>query len=126
MGFVKNLVLLIVVVAVIGLVAYDPTRTIMHDVFVYTVAPAFISAKDSITGSLWWQQYQLAIVVPPVFILGIFLTAMYYKGKIHMWQWGAKKAVETAYGTKQPAPAPTPLAAAPIPIPVEPEAKPTA
>ena len=109
MGFVKTLFLIIIVGAIIGLVAYDPTRMAIKDAFAYTVIPAVSSGVASITGSVWWQQYQLAIVTPIAVILTGFLVSMYYKGKIRMWQWGAKKAVETAYGTKQPAPAPTPL-----------------
>lgn len=108
MGFVKTLVLLLIVVAVVGLVAFDPTRIAIGDFIVYTLAPAVASGVNSIIGSAWWATYQLAIVTPLVFCLGIFLTAMYYKGKIKMWQWGAKKAIETSYGIKQPAPAPTP------------------
>ncbi len=113
MGLLKTLFLIIIVAAIVALVAYDPTRIYIKDTFVYTVIPAFSSGVASITGSVWWQMYQLAIVAPIVCIVSVFLTAMYYKGKIKMWQWGAKKAVETAYGTKQPAPAPTPLATAP-------------
>jgi len=114
MGFIKTVILIAVIGTIIGLVAYDPTREYLKGVCIYTIAPAATQGYLSIVQSEWWQMYQLAIVVPPAFILGIFLTAMYYKGKIKMWQWGAKKAVETAYGSKQPAPAPTPLATAPL------------
>ena len=109
MGFIKTLILIIIVATIVGLVAYDPTRLAIYGFFEVSVIPAVSSGVAAIAGSVWWQMYQLAIVAPIVCIFSVFLTAMYYKGKIRMWQWGAKKAVETAYGTKQPAPAPTPL-----------------
>lgn len=113
MGFFKTLIILLLIAGIVGLVAYDPTREAIKNYWLYSLAPALESGRLSIVQSEWWQTYQIYIVAPPVFLLGVFLTAMWYRGKIRMWQWGARKASETAYGLKglprepaEPEPAP--------------------
>jgi hypothetical protein len=109
--------LFFIILAHAVLLAVDWTRPIVFNAYV-TVGTMFLAGVASVGASEWWLMYGVYITAVSCLSMGIFLTAMYYKGKIKMWQWGAKKAVETAYGSKQPAPAPTPLATAPI-IPEE-------
>lgn len=109
-------VALIIALAIIAvLLAYDPTRPIVFGVAL-TLWAAFLSGVNSITASVWWQLYGIYIVAASCLTVGIFLTAMYYRGKIAIWRWGAQKASDMV-SQRQPAPAPspTPLATTPTP-----------
>lgn len=121
-----------IVLSLAILLAIDWTRPMVFSTAI-GLGEAFMAGIASIGASVWWQLYGIYITAIGMFSTGMILTALYYKGKIKMWQWGAQKAVETAYGTRQPAPAPTPTPLATAPAPtvaptpiVQPEKKPEA
>ena len=102
------LCLAIVLIVLLALTAYDPTRPMVVGTFV-SIGQALWFAKESVTQSLFWQQYGFWVGVVGTGIIMVTLTALFYEGKIAIWRYGAKKASDLV-ASRQPAPAPTPTA----------------
>ena len=98
--------LIVTLVSISVLLAYDPTRPTVIGAFL-SLWTAILSGVNSITASIWWQLYGIYIVAASCLTVGIFFTAMYYRGKIAIWRWGAQKASDMV-SQRQPAPAPSP------------------
>lgn len=121
MGFLKTVFLIILFCTIVGLVAYDPTRTAIKDVFTYTIIPAVSSGVTSIAGSVWWQMYGIYIAGTATFFTGIFMTALYYKGKFKIIRSSVHEGAKAiGWQTTPPPQTPSPIVQ-PTPIPVEPK-----
>ena len=121
MGLKTKIITLIVIVALIalvGLFAYDPTRPSVTGVFI-GIGEMILSGLTAISVSPWWQMYGVSIMGIIGLFGGITITALYYKGKIKIWKYGATQASNLVAG-RQPAPAPTPTPLSTVPLIVPP------